>query len=149
MNPFTFLIGLAFGFLIIAASLSDYTVIHDMLLFREPDVYLLMGSSFAVAMPVLWLLRRRHWKTPLGDELQLNRVKVERKHLYGGVLFGAGWATAGSCPGPAFGMTIGGGLLGIFVMAGLATGIFLREFVVRILLRRDSTLHPARATATV
>ena len=51
MNPFTFLIGLSFGFLIVAARLSDYTVIHDMLLFREPDVFLLMGSSFVVAMP--------------------------------------------------------------------------------------------------
>ena len=64
MNHFTFLVGLAFGFLIVAAKLSDYTVIHDMLLFREPDVFLLMGSSFVVAMPLLLLLRHRSWKTP-------------------------------------------------------------------------------------
>ena len=150
MNPFTFLIGLAFGFLIVATRISDYTVIHDMLLLREPDLYLVLGSSFVVAMPLLWLLRRRRWKTPLGGELQLNRVKVERKHLYGGVLFGAGWATAGTCPGSALGMTLGGGMLGIFVMAGLATGIFLRNTVARrILLRRDATLHPARPAASL
>ncbi len=119
MNLFTFLIGLAFGFLIVAAGLSDYTVIHDMLLLREPDVFLLMGSSFAVAMPLLWILRRRSWKTPLGGELQLNRVEIERKHVYGGALFGAGWAAAGTCPGPAIGMTVSGGLLGIIVMVGL------------------------------
>ena len=57
MNRFTFLVGLAFGFLIVASRLSDYTVIHDMLLFREPDVFLIMGSSFVVAMPLLWMLR--------------------------------------------------------------------------------------------
>ena len=44
MNPFTFLVGLGFGFLIVATRLSDYTVIHDMLLLREPDVFLLMGA---------------------------------------------------------------------------------------------------------
>ncbi len=150
MNRFTFLIGLALGFLIVAARISDYTVIHDMLLFREPDLFLLLGSSFVVAMPLLWLLRRHSWKTPLGGELQLNRVEVERKHLYGGVLFGAGWATAGTCPGPALGMTLGGGMLGIFVMAGLATGIFLRNGVARhIVLRRDATVHPARPAANL
>ncbi len=150
MNRFTFLVGLAFGFLIVASRISDYTVIHDMLLFREPDLYLLLGSSFVVAMPLLWLLRRRSWKTPLGGELQLNRVKVEQKHLYGGVLFGAGWATAGTCPGPALGMTLGGGMLGIVVMAGLATGIFLRNGVARhITLRGDATLHSARPAANL
>ena len=148
MNRFTFLIGLAFGFLIVASRISDYTVVHDMLLLREPDLYLILGSSFVVAMPILWLLRRRSWKTPLGGELQLNRVKAERKHLYGGALFGAGWATAGTCPGPALGMAVGGGMLAIIVMAGLGTGIFLRNAVARrILLRSDATLHPARPAA--
>ena len=148
MNLFTFLIGLAFGFLIVAAGLSDYTVIHDMLLLREPDVFLLMGSSFAVAMPLLWILRRRSWKTPLGGELQLNRVEIERKHVYGGALFGAGWAAAGTCPGPAIGMTVSGGLLGIIVMVGLGSGIILRNLTAgRISFRRDATPHPARPAA--
>ena len=150
VNPFTFLVGLAFGFLIVASRFSDYTVIHGMLLFREPDLSLVLGSSFVVAMPLLWLLRRRRWKTPLGGELELNHVKAERKHLYGGALVGAGWATAGTCPGPALGMTLGGGMLGIFVMAGLATGIFLRNWVARhILLRCDATLQTARPAANL
>ena len=148
MNPFTFLIGGAFGFLIVAAGLSDYTVIHNMLLLREPDVFLLMGSSFAVAMPLLWMLRRRRWKTPMAGELDLNRVEIERKHVYGGALFGVGWATAGTCPGPAIGMAVGGGLLGIVVIAGLGSGIILRNLAAgRISFRRDASPHPARPAA--
>jgi uncharacterized membrane protein YedE/YeeE len=41
-------------------------------------------------------------------------------------MFGAGWAVAGTCPGPAAAMTFGGGLLGGIVMIGLATGTWLR-----------------------
>ena len=104
MNLFVILIGMAFGFLIVASGLSSYTVIHDMLLLREPDIFLLMGSSFAVAMPLLWILRRRKRKTPMAGELNLNRVPNERKHVYGGAIFGPGWAAAGTCPGPAIGM---------------------------------------------
>ena len=144
MNLFTFLVGMSFGFLIVASRLSDYTVIHDMLLLREADVFLLMGSSFAVAMPLLWILRRRSWKTPIGGELQLNRVPNERKHVYGGAMFGAGWAGAGTCPGPAIGMAVSGGFLGIVVMAGLGSGIILRNLAAgRISFRRDATPAPA------
>ncbi len=139
MNLFVVLIGMAFGFLIVASGLSSYTVIHDMLLLREPDVFLLMGSSFAVAMPLLWILRRRSWKTPMAVELNLNRVPNERKHVYGGAIFGAGWAAAGTCPGPAIGMAASGGLLGLVVMAGLGSGILLRNLVAgNIFFRRDT-----------
>ena len=148
MNLFTFLVGLAFGFLIVASRLSDYTVIHDMLLLREPDVFLLMGSSFAVAMPLLWILRRRSWKTPMGGELDLNRVEIERKHVFWGALFGAGWAAAGTCPGPALGMAASGGLLGLIVMAGLGSGIILRNLAAgNIFFRRDTPLHPPQPAA--
>ena len=145
MNTFIFVVGMAFGFLIVAAGLSNYTVIHDMLLLREPDVYLLMGSSFAVAMPLLWILRQRSWKTPLAGELSLNRVPNERKHVYGGAIFGAGWAAAGTCPGPALGMAASGGLLGLIVMAGLGSGILLRNLTDgRISFRRSATNHPSQ-----
>ena len=148
MNIFIVLIGMAFGFLIVATGLSNYTVIHDMLLLREPDVFLLMGSSFAVAMPLLWILRRRSWKTPMAGDLSLNRVPNERKHVYGGAIFGAGWATAGTCPGPAIGMVASGGLLGLVVMAGLGSGIILRNLVAgNIFFRRDTALDQSQPAA--
>ncbi len=148
MNLFIILIGMAFGFLIVATGLSSYTVIHDMLLLREPDVFLLMGSSFAVAMPLLWILRRRRWKTPMAGELSLNRVPNERKHVYGGAMFGAGWAVAGTCPGPAIGMVASGGLLGIVVMAGLGSGIILRNLAAgNIFFRRDTDLGQSQPAA--
>ncbi len=148
MNIFIVLIGMAFGFLIVATGLSNYTVIHDMLLLREPDVFLLMGSSFAVAMPLLWILRRRSWKTPMAGELNLNRVPNERKHVYGGAIFGAGWAAAGTCPGPAIGMAASGGLLGLIVMAGLGSGIILRNLVAgNIFFRRDTDLGQSQPAA--
>ena len=138
MNLFVILIGMAFGFLVVASGLSSYTVIHDMLLLRGPDVFLLMGSSFSVAMPLLWILRRRKWKTPMAGEMSLN-------HVFGGAIFGAGWATAGTCPGPAIGMAASGGLLGLVVMAGLGSGIILRNLVAgNIFSRRDPPLDQAQ-----
>lgn len=130
MNRLGLLIGLAFGFLLAAARASDYDAIHNMLLLRELDLYLLMGSAVAVAAPLLWLLEGRRWRTPLGGALVLKRYAISRKDFLGAVVFGAGWAIAGTCPGPALAMLGGGQVLSLFVIAGLTSGLLLRDAVV-------------------
>lgn len=131
MKHVAFLTGIAFGFLVAAARLNDYRVIHDMLLLREPDVFLLMGSAVAVAAPILWWLQRRHWRTPFGGDLQLVRAPIARHHVAGAAVFGTGWAIAGTCPVPALAMTASGSVLGLCVAAGLFGGIALRDAVGR------------------
>ena len=129
MNRLSFLIGLAFGFVLAASKLNDYNVIHDMLLFREPDVYLILASAVAVAMPLLWLLQKRSWMTPLGGRMALVNAKEERKTIFGAMFFGTGWAVAGTCPGPALAMVTGGTFLALLVVAGFALGAWMRNEV--------------------
>ena len=129
MNRIGLLFGMAFGFLLTAARVNDYDVIHRMLLLQEPDLYLLMASTVGVALPLLWLLQRRGWQTPLGGRLTLTRSPVERKHVLGGAVFGIGWAVAGTCPGAVLALVGTGGLLGLVVVAGLFVGVILRDAV--------------------
>lgn len=126
-----FLMGAAFGFLVAAARLSDYQVIHDMLLLREPDVFLLMGSAVAIAAPILLLLERRRIKTMFGGELKVLRQPVTRRTVMGAAVFGSGWAVAGTCPVPALAMTVSGSGLGLVVAVGLFSGIALRDSIDR------------------
>ena len=90
MHRLSFIVGGAFGFGLAASKLNAYNVIHDMLLFREPDVYLILASAIAVAMPVLWVLQKRRWRTPLGDPMELANAKVERKNIFGAMTFRTG-----------------------------------------------------------
>jgi uncharacterized membrane protein YedE/YeeE len=106
---------------------NEYDVIHNMLLLREPDVFLLMGSAVATAAPLLWLLRRSAWRTPYGGPIEMTRDPVKRESILGSVVFGAGWAVTGSCPGPVLAMAGGGGLLALPVMVGLWTGQALHD----------------------
>jgi hypothetical protein len=137
MNPVTnptrylsLFFGMAFGFLIAAAGFNHYDTIHNMLLLRELDAYLLMGSAVAVAMPLLWLLERRRWKTPFGGPLKIARYRMERKHVFGAMLFGTGWAIAGTCPVPALTMLASGSVLAVVVIGGFFLGIRLSDSVV-------------------
>lgn len=130
MNRVGFLIGTGFGFFIAGTRLNDYDVIHNMLLFRDLQPWLFMASIVAVAGPILWFLERRRWQTPYAGPLKIDRYPVKQKDILGSIVFGSGWAIAGACPAPAVAMVTGGGLLGIFVMAGLFVGILMRDAVV-------------------
>lgn len=59
MNHIGFLFGTVFGFLLAGTRLNEYDVIHDMLLLREFDLWLLFLATIATAAPLLWLLQRR------------------------------------------------------------------------------------------
>ena len=127
MNRVGLLLGIAFGFLIAAAGFGDADFIHRMLLLQNAYPYLVFGSAVLTAMPVLWLLQRARWVTPLGGPLKLVQVKARRRQLYGGVCFGVGWAFSCTCPVPALAMVFSGGVLGVPVVAGLFGGIYLGE----------------------
>jgi uncharacterized membrane protein YedE/YeeE len=131
VNRTVVLLGGVFGFVIVASRLNTYQVIHDMLLLREPDVFLLMASAIAVAAPILLSLRRRRWHTPLGGEINVPRSPVTRKNVAGAAVFGTGWAVAGTCPIPALAMAAEGSAAGVFVMAGLFAGIAVRDRLAR------------------
>ncbi len=130
MNRVGLAFGIAFGFLIAAAGVADYDVIHRMLLLQEFDVFLLMASAIGVSMPLLWLLERRRWRTPFGGFLDIKRYPVTRKDVLGAAVFGTGWAIAGTCPAPALAMVAGGSMLGLVVIAGIFAGILLRDWIV-------------------
>ena len=131
MKRVGFFVGAAFGFLIAAHRLNDYDVIHNMLLLREWDVYLMMGSAILTAAPLLWLLQRRGWQTPFAGPLRPQRSTVTRRNVLGSVVFGTGWAVSGACPGPALALPAAGTVLGVFVIAGMFVGIALHDAVDR------------------
>jgi hypothetical protein len=119
--------GAGFGFVLGAAQLHEYDVIHAMLRLDEPDVFLLMGSAIGVSLPLLWWLERRCVPTPYGGALHLSRSRVQRHHIVGGATFGTGWAVAGTCPAPALVMIASGALLAPVAIAGLFVGLWLRD----------------------
>lgn len=122
-------IGGCFGFLFCAAGFNQYNVIHDMLLLRNWSPYLVMGSAVVTAMTLLWILERVHWRTPAGEELALKRWPVERKHVYGGIVFGIGWSITAACPGSISGMVGAGSFLSVITLAGFMSGMYLRDVV--------------------
>ena len=151
LNLAAALFGTAFGFLFSAAGFNQYDIVHRTLLLQCLDPFFVMGSAVATAMPLLWVLERRGLRTPLGGTLALRRWPLERKHLYGGVVFGSGWALTGACPGTVSAMLAAGSLLGLVTLAGIVAGIYLRDAIAerQPAIRDEPAAEPAAATGRV
>ena len=127
MNAAAGLVGVVFGAMLFLSGMADYDVIHDGLLFRHAHLYLMMLATMATGIPALWLLRRHRPRSLFGGRVAVTRDTFERKHLSGGVIFGTGWAIAGTCPGAVAAMAASGKPLALFVIVGIAIGGTLRD----------------------
>jgi uncharacterized membrane protein YedE/YeeE len=123
-------VGAVFGFLLTVSGLGDYSTIHDGLLLENPYIFLMMGSAMAVAFAGLAVLRRGG-RTRFAGRLALPHRRIERRHVYGGAIFGLGFGVGATCPGMTVAMTTTGGLYGLVVLAGLLGGLWLRGSVER------------------
>jgi uncharacterized membrane protein YedE/YeeE len=118
-------VGAVFGFLLTVSGLGDYDTIHDGLLLKNPYIFLMMASAMAVAFVGLAGLRRLR-RTRFAGRLALPHARAERRHVYGGALFGLGFGVGATCPGMTVAMTTTGGLYGLVVLVGLFGGLWLR-----------------------
>jgi uncharacterized membrane protein YedE/YeeE len=136
------LFGAAFGFLISWGQFSDPDRIRDMLLLRDPYLYLMMFSAIAVAGIGTWVLRRRGGRALLtGEPLSVERTRPERRHVVGAAIFGVGWAVADSCPAPIAAQLTQGVWWSLCTIAGIFIGVEL------YLRRREAATRGATAAA--
>jgi uncharacterized membrane protein YedE/YeeE len=123
-------LGAVFGFLISWGQFSDPDRIRDMLLLRDPYLYLMMASAVAVGFVGLRLLRRARARTLLtGEPISYQVARPEPRHFVGAAIFGVGWSIADSCPAPIAAQLTQGVAWSLCTIAGIAIGIlvFLRR----------------------
>ena len=142
-NLTALLVGVAFGVVLSWARLTDPAVIRNMLLLREADVFLLMGSAVVTAAIGTRLLRAARLRAiATGDAISWQTDPIQARHFIGSALFGAGWAAAGTCPGPVAAMIGQGRWSGLWVALGIAGGALLQGLSARARAHQKATALP-------
>jgi hypothetical protein len=117
-------LGLAFGFVLAWSGMTDPDLIRRMLLLEDAYFFLVMFSSMAVAFTGVRILRRRGARALLtGEPVSWTTNRPARRHVTGSVLFGVGWATSLSCPGPIAAQLGQGMLWSLCTITGIGAGI--------------------------
>ncbi|MBS0570289.1 MAG: YeeE/YedE family protein [Proteobacteria bacterium] len=119
------LAGLYFGIVLIKGEVADWFRIQEMFRLQAFHMYGVIGSAIAVAMIGIWLLRRFEARAGNGQRVAVKLRPADKGQLYGGLLFGFGWALTGACPGPLFAEVGAGYSIVVVAIAACFAGTWL------------------------
>ncbi|HOP44234.1 MAG TPA: YeeE/YedE thiosulfate transporter family protein [Flavobacteriales bacterium] len=123
--------GILFGIVFVKAEIVSWFRIQEMFRFESFHMYGVIGTAVVVGAISVLLIKRLKARTIYGEEIHIPNKTFNKGQIYGGLLFGLGWAITGACPGPLFAQ-IGAGfpvILVTFLSAWAGTWVYgrLRE----------------------
>ncbi len=94
--------GIWFGILLVKSEVISWFRIQEMFRLQSFHMYGVIGSAVFVGIISVWLIKKFNIKTIHGENIVLLPKKFSKGQIYGGLMFGFGWALTGACPGPLF-----------------------------------------------
>ena len=124
-------IGMLFGIVFVKAEIISWFRIQEMFRLQSFHMYGVIGTAVVVGAISVFLIKKFKVKTIHGEEIKIADKEFNKGQIYGGLLFGFGWALTGACPGPLF-AHIGAGFYAVLVVilsaiAGTWTYGYFRE----------------------
>ncbi len=123
MRYFAFLLtGILFGIVMFKSEAASWFRIYEMFRFESFHMYGIIGSALVLGVILVQWIKLKKIKALDGKTIHIYpKDRSVARYLFGGIIFGLGWALAGACPGPIFTL-MGAGYFPIFVVFG---GAFL------------------------
>ena len=107
-------VGIFFGIVFVKAEVISWYRIQEMFRFQSFHMYGIIGSAIVTGIISVWLIKKFNIKTIHGETIKISPKTFNKGQIYGGLIFGLGWAMTGACPGPLF-VQIGTGATVIIV----------------------------------
>ncbi|MCT3806181.1 transporter [Elizabethkingia anophelis] len=96
------LVGILFGIIFVKSEVISWFRIQEMFRLQSFHMYGIIGSAVLTGMVSVWIIKKFNIKTIHGESISIAPKQFNKGQIYGGLLFGFGWAITGACPGPLF-----------------------------------------------
>ena len=112
--------GILFGIVMTKSEAVSWFRIQEMFRFESFHMYGIIGVAVVLGTIMTYLLKKQHVKNIDGTEIQFTpKTYSIPRYLFGGIIFGLGWAMTGACPGPMFTL-VGHGVWTILIVIASA-----------------------------
>jgi hypothetical protein len=108
-------VGIIFGIVFVKAEIISWFRIQEMFRLQSFHMYGVIGTAVVVGAISVFLIKKLKIKTIYGEEITFTPKKFNKGQIYGGLIFGLGWAITGACPGPLFAQ-VGTGAVAILIV---------------------------------
>lgn len=109
------IMGILFGIILVKSEVISWYRIQEMFRLQSFHMFGVIGSAVVTGIISVWLIKKFNIKTVRGEKIELPAKKFNKGQIYGGLIFGFGWAITGACPGPLFAQ-MGTGFTVVIVM---------------------------------
>lgn len=120
------LLGIFFGIVLAKAQVISWFRIYEMFRFESFHMYGIIGSAVILGAIIVQFIKRNNLKAIDGTPILIEpKPTTYKASIFGGILFGLGWALVGACPGPIY-ILIGAGFWSfVVVLIGALLGTFV------------------------
>jgi uncharacterized membrane protein YedE/YeeE len=119
-------LGILFGIVLCKVEAVSWWRMQEMFRFDGWKLFGLFATAIPTGVLSLWLIKRFNLKTLSGEPIDVPNKTINWGYVWGGLIFGTGWALTGACPGPMLAL-IGAGngvMLVVFASALLGTWVY-------------------------
>ena len=115
------LMGMLFGIILVKSEVLSWFRIQEMFRLHSFHMYGVIGTAAVVGMISVFLIKKWGIKSLSGEKITIAPKKFTKGQVYGGLIFGLGWALTGACPGPLFAqMGSGFAVVGVTFLSAVA-----------------------------
>lgn len=120
------LLGILFGIVMVKSGASSWFRIQEMFRFQSFHMYGIIGTAVILGTLAVFVIKKYNMKGVDGHVIVFrSKEKPYARYIWGGIIFGLGWALTGACPGPLF-VNLGYGYLSMLIaIFGALIGTFL------------------------
>lgn len=121
--------GILFGIILVKAEVISWFRIQEMFRLQSFHMYGVIGSAIVVGAISVFLIKKFKIKTIDGETIYFDKKVFNKGQVYGGLLFGFGWAMTGACPGPLFALIGNGATVIIVTLFSAIAGTWVYGFL--------------------
>lgn len=120
------LTGILFGIVMTKSEAISWFRIQEMFRFESFHMYGIIGTAVILGAIMVALIKKMQGKTISGEPIKFNAKAMSiPRYLFGGIIFGLGWAMTGACPGPMFTLLGHGVWTILLVIASSVLGTYI------------------------
>lgn len=121
--------GIFFGLVLVKSEVVSWFRIQEMFRLQSFHMYGIIGSAVLTGIISVQLIKIFRLKTINGEKINLPQNKFHKGQIFGGLLFGFGWALTGACPGPLFAQIGAGASVVIVTLISAIAGTWVYGLV--------------------
>ncbi|MGN6354458.1 MAG: YeeE/YedE family protein [Parafilimonas sp.] len=117
--------GILFGIVLVKSEVVSWFRIQEMFRLQSFHMYGVIGTAVITGIIAVWLIKKLNIKTIYGETIHFRLKKFNKGQIFGGLIFGLGWAMTGACPGPLFAQLGAGFTVIIVAIASAVAGTWV------------------------